>query len=312
MGSKSRKKLRHKPSVTKIGFYSARACYASPKDLDARIPELQMLHNKTVAVFGLGCLGAPSVLEFARAGVGFLHLIDYDFVDPGTSVRWPLGFSAAGEKKIYVLSEFIRQNYPYIQCDCFDARIGGVPNIDSEKLLPNQQNLIDEVVAGADLIYDSTAEWGVQHFLSDQAYRYQVPYIALSGTWGAWGGRVVRIIPNRTGCWSCYRLACKEGAIPEPPYAPDEPGQGLVQPVGCADPTFTGAGFDMLQIAIMGVRMAVSTLCEGASGAYPAFDWDAVHIGLRAENGTLISPKFDTYKIAPSPGCPRCHGKINE
>ncbi len=229
----------------------ARAYYASPKNLAARIPELHPLHKKTIVLFGLGCLGAPSVLEFARAGVGFVHLVDYDVVDPATTVRWPIGFTAAGEKKIYVLSEFIRQNYPYIQCDCFDVKIGRVQNIDSEKSLPLDQQMIDEIVAGADLIYDCTAEWGVQHFLSDYASICQIPYIGLSGTWGAWGGRVVRIVPNRTGCWSCYRLACKEGIIPEPPCAPDEEGKGLVQPTGCADPTFTGAGFDMLQIALM-------------------------------------------------------------
>jgi len=286
----------------------ARAFYASPKDLAARIPELQRLHKKTIVLFGLGCLGAPSALEFARAGVGFVRLVDYDIVDPATTVRWPIGFTASGEKKIHVLSKFIRQNYPYIQCDCFDFKIGGVRNIDSEKSLPMDQRVIEEIVTGADLIYDCTTEWGVQHFLSDYASIYKIPYIGLSGTWGAWGGRVVRIVPNRTGCWSCYRLACKEGIIPEPPCAPDEEGKGLVQPTGCADPTFTGASFDMGQIALMGVKIAVSTMCEGIAGGYPSFEWDAVHIGFRSSNGSLIAPTFVTFKIEPNTNCPRCHG----
>jgi len=313
MGKSRKKKLMAKE--TKTGHYGAKVFYASPTDLFARIPELKPLREKTVAVFGLGCLGAPSALEFARAGVRCIRLVDFDVVDPATCVRWPLGFSAAGEKKITVLQEFINKNYPYTKCgisDVFEFKVGAVRSIDLKKSLPMAQETIEKIVAGADLIYDSTAEWGVQHFLTDYASSCQIPYIGLSGTWGAWGGRVVRIVPNRTGCWSCYRLACTEGIIPEPPHAPDELGQGLVQPTGCANPTFTGAGFDMLQIALMGVRMAVSTMCEDITGAYPSFDWDAVHVRLRRENGSLIAPKFDTYKIDPNPKCPGCHGKTHQ
>jgi len=313
MGNKSKK--RAKQEKAKIGHYGAKVFYASPTDLFTRIPELKPLREKTVAMFGLGCLGAPSVLEFARAGVECIRLVDFDVVDPATGIRWPLGFSATGEKKVTVLQEFINKNYPYTKCgssDVFEFKVGAVRSIDLKKSLPMAQETIEKIVTGADLIYDSTAEWGVQHYLTDHASGCQIPYIGLSGTWGAWGGRVVRIVPNRTGCWSCYRLACKEGIIPEPPCAPDEEGKGLVQPTGCADPTFTGAGFDMLQVALMGVKMAVSLMCEGITGAYPSFDWDAVHVGLRSENGSLIAPKFDTYKIDPNPECPHCHGKTHQ
>lgn len=308
MGNKSRKKLMSEKPLT--GHYSAKVFYASPTDLFARIPELKPLREKTVAVFGLGCLGAPSVLEFARAGVECIRLVDYDIVDPATVVRWPIGFTAAGSKKVTVLQEFINKNYPYTkceECDVFDFKVGAVRSL--KKSLPMDQEILEKIVSGVDLIYDSTTEWGVRHFLTDYASICQIPYLCLSGTLGAWGGRVVRIMPNRTGCWSCYCLACKEGAIPEPSCAPDEQEQGLVQPTGCANPTFTGAGFDMLQIALLGVRMAVSILCEGITGSYPSFDWDAVHVGFRNENGSLIAPKFDTYKIDPNPECPRCHGK---
>ena len=97
MGNKSKK--RAKQEKTKIGHYGAKVFYASPTDLFTRIPELKPLREKTVAVFGLGCLGAPSVLEFARAGVECIRLVDFDVVDPATGVRWPLGFSQrSGER----------------------------------------------------------------------------------------------------------------------------------------------------------------------------------------------------------------------
>ncbi len=286
--------------------YMAKAFYASPKELSKRIPELQPLREKTIAVFGLGCLGAPSALEFVRAGVGFIRFVDYDFVDPATTVRWPIGFSAAGRKKTDVLSEFIRENYPYVQCDAICFKVGQIREPGSGK--PPDQKVIDDILDGVDLIYDCTAELGVQQFLTDLAGSHRIPYIGLSGTLGAWGGHIFRIRPwLGTGCWHCYLMACDDETIPEPPSAPEKDGQ--TQPVGCADPTFTGAGFDILQVALMGVRMAVSTICEGINGAYPSFDWDAVHIRLRSESGSLIAPKFDTYQIDPNPECQRCHGK---
>ncbi len=284
----------------------ARAFYASPKDLVNRIPELQPLQNKTIAVFGLGCLGAPSVLEFARAGVGKLRLMDHDIVDPATSVRWPIGFAAAGHKKVDVLRSFIQQNYPYTDCNGFAFKLGATRDVGENR--PSDHELIAEMTDGADLVYDSTAEMGVQNFLTDYAWIRKIPYIGLSGTLGGWGGKVFCLRPwDGNGCWYCYRFACEDGSITEPPSAPNE--QGTIQPTGCADPTFTGAGFDMLHVAIMGVRMAVSTLCRDTSNAYPAADWDVVHIRLRNEDGSLIPPSFDKYKIKPHPKCLRCHGK---
>ncbi len=236
----------------------AKVFYASPKDVAGRIPELRPLNAKTVVVVGLGTLGAPSVLEFARAGVGCIRMIDHDIVDASTTVRWPLGFTAAGHKKVVVLNNFIERNYPYTQCEVFDFRIGAPRDANSSK--PPQQAVIADIFAEADVIYDCTAELGVQHFLTDWAWKEGVLYVGVSGTLGGWGGKVFRIRGRRgTGCWCCYRKSCQDGAIPEPPGAQDD--QGTVQTTGCADLTFTGAGFDMLQVALAGVRMVVSTLC---------------------------------------------------
>ncbi len=311
MGNKSQKTKNSKPApkrqVRGYPCCATKAFYASPADLIKRIPELQPLCEKTVAVFGLGCLGAPSVLEFARANVGRLRLVDYDIVDPASTVRWPIGFTVAGHKKTIVLQNFIHLNYPYTECKVFDFRVGSVRGVTPNR--PPDQELIKTITEDVDLIYDSTGEWGVQHFLTDYAWEHKIPYIGLSGTLGAWGGKVFRIRPwDGTGCWCCYRTACDEDDIPEPPSAPDEQGRGRVQPVGCADPTFTGAGFDMLQVALMGVKMGISTLCEGAANAYPPIDWDVVHIRLRSEDGSIIPPTFDTYNLSPYAKCKRCHG----
>ncbi|MCC6680489.1 MAG: ThiF family adenylyltransferase [Phycisphaeraceae bacterium] len=265
-----------------------------------RVPELQPLRNTTIVVVGLGCLGAPSVLEFAKAGVGHIRLVDHDDVDPATTVRWPIGFSASGKQKAQALHDYIQDNYPYTESTPHHLRIGAIRQPGHKS--PSQTTIVDEIINGASLIYDATAELGVQHFLSDYAWEKGITYIGVSGTMGGWGGKVFRVRPHHgSGCWFCYRLLCHEGTIKEPPSAPvNEP---LVQPIGCADPTFTGAGFDMLQIGLAGVRLAVSTLCEGVSSGYPPSDWDAIHIRLRADNGSLIPPSYTAHMILPHRDC---------
>src|SRR6266705_1979637 len=82
------------------------------KDRQVRAPELNCLASRSVGVFGLGCVGAPSAMELARAGVSRLWLVDRDMVDPATALRWPLGITAAGIPKSHALAEFIHSNYP--------------------------------------------------------------------------------------------------------------------------------------------------------------------------------------------------------
>ncbi len=45
--------------------------------------------------------------------------------------------------------------------------------------------------------------------------------------------------------------------------------EAVSAPRGCADPTFTGAGFDVATIALQGVRLVVGTLAGSIPGGYP-------------------------------------------
>jgi molybdopterin/thiamine biosynthesis adenylyltransferase len=235
--------------------------YAGESDLLERIPELHPLRTKIVAIVGLGCIGAPSVLALAQAGIGELRLLDTDHVSPSTVCRWPLGFRFAGQGKAQALADFVLGNYPFTKIGTphdlgpegqdFRMRIGAI-----EREF-NQMECLDRMLSGADLLYDASAEEGVNHLLCDLARERGIPYVTMSSRAGGWGGNVVRIRPDgRTGCYLCYlkRLADKD--FSEPPYDP----QGdQLQPVGCGDLTFRAAGFDVQEVALCGVRMAVST-----------------------------------------------------
>jgi hypothetical protein len=275
-----------------------RAGRAGRSDLSVRIPELAPLAQCCIAQFGLGCLGAPSSLEFARAGLGELRILDHDFVEPGSVVRWPIGLTAAGHLKVAKLLETISFNYPYTKVVGRNWKIGAT--YDPRR---HESDILAEMLDGADLVYDSTAEYGVQLFLSSLAAERRIPYIGVQSTAGAWGGVVVRIRPNMTeGCWQCFQWKYGE-LIPKPAF--DEKGD-QVQPAGCADPTFTGANFDLMQVAMMGVRSAVSTLCGGQEAAYPEMDWDVAVLDLRDSSGQAIAPTWQLFTLNKDPRCETC------
>lgn len=285
-----------------VTMYFTRAGRAGRDDLLLRSPELHCLSDKAVAVFGTGCLGAPSALELARAGVGELRLLDHDRVDPGTIGRWPLGMSVVGLPKVDVLAEFMKRNYPSTSVISTVHRVGATRSGgDTER---SDLDVMEDMTGGVSLIYDATAEVGVQQYLAMTAAKLGIPYVSVAGTYGGWGGKVVCIRPGVTaGCWMCYRCAFDDGTIAEPPSDPD----GQVQARGCGDVTFTGAGFDMAQVALTGVRTAVATLCKGADGGYPAMDWDVTTITLRDERGGVVVPKYEQYSLAKHPECPQCN-----
>jgi len=280
---------------------------AGHEDMFERIPELRYLKDKKIAIFGLGCLGAPSALEFARCGVGELRILDYDIVEPGTIVRWPLGIEAAGKRKTEVIKSFIEISYPYTKVESNDMRIGAVREPQEESQYQNE--VLEEFINGVDLIYDATAEVGVQYFLSFMAFDKGIPYICLSSTYGAWGGYVARVIPGRTGCWTCLKH-WQDDYLKDPskgiPLPNQDEASGVVQPQGCANPTFTGASFDGGYIALDGVRLTVSTLLESEASGYPAFEWDIAVINLRDENGNVIAPEWKTYPLKKYPSCSQC------
>jgi len=279
-------------------FYLSRSGRAGRSDLESRVPELKPLSKKKIAIVGLGCVGAPSALEFARAGIGDLRLLDHDHLEPGTVSRWPLGLAAAGMPKTEALKLFIREHYPYTKVETWTHMIGSAAE-QKESDLSVLNNLLQDV----DLIYDATAEVGIQHLLSDLARQKHITYVSVFTTPGAWGGWVSRIRPGITkGCWMCLQHFWEDRAIPLPP----EDAKELVQPAGCAAPTFTGAGFDIMEVVLTGVRLSVATLCSEASDGYPAIDWDVGILSLRDAEGHVIPPRWETFNLEQHGSCEAC------
>lgn len=278
--------------------FLVRALRAGPSDLASRIPQLAPLTGKKVTLVGLGALGAPAAMAFARAGLGVLRVIDHDLVDPGTSPRWPHGLLAAGNRKVGALRAFVAPNWPYTKVEGAIWRLGDLA-VGAEI---NDSAILNRMLDDTTLIFDATANTAVNHALADIAWELGLPYVVVSATEGAWGGLVARLEPARTGCWQCFNAAL-ETTIPLPPR--DRSPTGRVAPVACSDTTFTGAGFDLTPLADEAVRLAVSRLANGPD-AYPEVGWDVETLALRKPEGQLCPPTWTAYQLPARAGCPVC------
>ena len=98
--------------------------------------ELQAkFQNAKVAVLGLGGLGSNIAIALARAGVGYLHLIDFDKVDITNLNRQQYFVHQLGQYKTEALSETLKQIAPYCQVKTTTIK---VTKDDIKELLKNE------------------------------------------------------------------------------------------------------------------------------------------------------------------------------
>lgn len=271
----------------------------SREQLGARIPELSPLASKTAAIVGLGALGAPIAVELARTLIGDLRIADPDYLDPAGGVRWLSAFDGAGAwKTAYVAAELAR-TYPFTRVSESRLTLGETP-------LHRAPGSIEPVLIGADLVIDATAEvYEVSRAIADSSAELGVPQVYVWSIDG-YGGVVARVIPGKTGCHYCLLKALEPGGTIQPPPAAASQDRIRLQPRGCRDATYTGSSLELSPLSAQAARLAASTLCAGAAGAYPRIEHDVFVLAMRAPDGALLTPAWSSYALPKSSTCPTC------
>jgi len=262
---------------------------AGPDDLKVRVPTASLLREKRIAIVGLGSIGAPIALELARNGCGRLHLIEHDSVEPGNTVRWPIGVSAWGRRKVLAIADFIAGEYPGTKAIPHPQMIGGIND-------PPDSIVLDEVLGDVDLVIDATVAWGVTQWLEILCRDRGIPLLQPFATPTLEGGAVVRLAGSG-GCLVCLEHAWDEGEIIRPPGSLEEDGV-LTQPIGCSERTFTGASFDLQEVSLQTVRIAVQTLAatEPTSSLIQT-------LSLIDAHGKSVPPQWREEQLPRHPKC---------
>lgn len=266
-----------------------------------RQPQLEPLAGKSVAVVGVGALGSQIVELLARAGVGKLVLIDPDIVTTGIRVRNDLDLSNLGQQKVHAVAERASRCDPWCEVETHVFRFGGAVNGVSLSEVQRLDDRLAGLLGDCDLIVNASAHPPTGSHCSRLGNETDTPVIHVWVGAGAWGARILRQSRGDSGCWDCLALAQQENDV-VPPLAQD-PERQEVMDRGCADPTFTGPGFELAAAATAAARLVVQTLLADDDG-YPPARYDLATLTFRTDTSGEQAAVYT--RLPPRADCSSC------
>lgn len=154
-----------------------------------------------VAIVGCGALGSLQAEALVRAGVGFLRIIDRDYVEWSNLQRqWLFDERDAAEGMPKAPAAARR-------LAAVNSEVGVEPVVADV----NPDNAVD-LLSGVDLILDGTDNFETRYLINDFAVRECLPWI-YGGAVASYG-LAMPVLPGRTACLTCIYPEPPSGAHP--------------------------------------------------------------------------------------------------
>ncbi len=173
----------------------------------------EKLLKSRVLIVGSGALGCAHAETLARAGVGFLRVVDRDFVESSNLQRQTL-FSEADAKERLPKAIAAKNRLAAINSEI------EVEAIVADVNFSNIENFVED----CDLILDGTDNFQTRYLINDACVKLQKTWIygAAVSSYGA----TMTIMPNETAC-----LRCIFEEMPPVGSAPTCDTTGVIQPI---------------------------------------------------------------------------------
>lgn len=242
-----------------------------------RLPDLAGLESCRFVLVGAGSLGGSVALHLARAGAGNLTIADGDSYDINNSVRHELPARAAATGKAVAVTTQCEAANPFCHVTYVPQQLGA-----------NEPRITIDALTGATMVIETTGSDIVTRIMERYCRALGIPLLTGSLTAGARGADVLLLTPDL--CFQCYLDAQHSGAIRKPQAGPEHE----AVPVGCASPTFAGAGFDAAELAAVIARTAVAGC---GTSSYPGLDYNWAVLNFTAD------PRWEAGIIEPDEGC---------
>lgn len=174
----------------------------------------QKLAEARVLLVGCGALGSVLCNTLVRSGVGYLRIVDRDFVELSNLQRQVLFDEhdvAANLPKSIAASNKLTLINSQVHVDPIVADVG--PG--------NIESYIDDVA----LILDGTDNFEIRFLINDVAIKHRIPWV-YGGCLGA-DGQTMTILPGETACLNCLML----DGPPPPGTTPTCDSFGILSPI---------------------------------------------------------------------------------
>lgn len=157
--------------------------------------QLKLLSSRVV-VIGCGATGSAVAELLVRAGVGFIKIVDRDFVELSNIPRSHLhveGDADSAKPKALSCAEKLSK------INSFSKVVPLITEV-------NQSN-IGDLISDADLVIDATDNYEIRYLINDATLKLRKPWVHIGV--GGWYGQVMFIKPYETACFRCL--------LPKPP-----------------------------------------------------------------------------------------------
>lgn len=148
------------------------------------------LNKSKVTIIGCGGLGSVITNNLARAGVGYLRIVDRDRVELSNLQRQIL-FDEEDVKKNLPKAVAAKKKLGYINSDI---------KIDSLVEEVTKDN-IEDIISGVDIVLDATDNFETRFLINDTCIKNKIPWIY--GAVAASYGVVFNILPKNSICLRC-------------------------------------------------------------------------------------------------------------
>jgi adenylyltransferase/sulfurtransferase len=155
-----------------------------------------------VLIVGCGALGSAHAESLARAGVGHLHIVDRDFVEPSNLQRQTMFTELDAEKRLpkaIAAANHLRQINSEIEIEPHVADI-------------NYSN-VEQLIEGSEVVIDGTDNFATRYLINDACVKHSITWIygAAVGSYGV----TMTIRPHQTACLRCvFEEAPPAGSAP--------------------------------------------------------------------------------------------------
>lgn len=151
-------------------------------DLDAQ----QALKSSRVFIVGAGGIGCTSAELLARAGVGHISLIDFDYIETSNLQR-QIGFvlQDVGQSKVQTLAQHLRQINPHIEIQIFNQRL--------------DQDFLNQLSADFDLVLDGCDNFATRYLVNQYCVKNDIPLLSAAAI--GFEGQLMFI--GQAPCYQC-------------------------------------------------------------------------------------------------------------
>ena len=150
----------------------------------------QQLAQSRVAIVGCGATGSALASLLSRAGVGYLRIIDRDYVEPSNLQRQVLFDEADAAESLPKAIAAARK------IKSFNSEITVEPH--AADLTPAN---IEELLGDVEIILDGTDNFETRYLINDFAVSQDVPWIYAAGV--ASYAVTMTVLPGETACLAC-------------------------------------------------------------------------------------------------------------